>query len=522
MTDELESRLRAALRAAGRADPAADSRLVRAALAGLPAPTPRRRRIRALRPTLAVIVVLVVVALITAILIAMPAEPPAGPAPVPGVQTTFRVLPDEAGADPEPVAEQLAGAISVQADRIGIEGLEVEVEGDRVVVVVPGTDDLDWASNRFLPGRAVAAYRRDSVIALSADLEVVATAAERVPGGPPFRYYRISPAPAGARTTSDFLSAPSPTVEDLPPLPDGIPPRRGARVVRLPAGVAIAYAGSELMPGGDPGFVALADPVLTPGDVADVSAEGSRLRVVPRPEASPRLAASDGAGGFVLTFTAGLPQVIGARFTGVDRDDQALLFQTPSAEILAADLAGGGVAGGVVVEDERVVGPTLPRPGTRPAEMPRFVSDSRGDPMGDSFRPDPETVRLVLTERGSGRLLWNYRNRRGEEMITLGGADGSAQMSGGCPRTPESPDLFVCSAGFGPGARTVVGRAGDDVRVVRAVLSDATSATAMVDNGFFLLTVPRRSSIERMIAEGPSGELLAEVDRDAPEAVVWR
>lgn len=522
MTDEFESRLRAALRAAGAPDAAADRRLVASVLAALPAPRPRRRALRALRPVLAVIVVLAFAALIAALIIATPDEPPASPPPIPAVQTTFRVLPDEIGADPEPVAERLSEAISVQADRLGIEGLGVQAEGDRVVVVVPGTDDLDWARARFLPGRGVAVYRRDSVIALGHDLDAVATAAERVPGGPPYRYYRIAPAPPGAETTSGYLSPPSPTIEDLSPLPDGVSPRPGARIVRVPAGVAIVFAGPELSPDADTAFAALAGPVLSSGDVLDVEAEGRRLRVVPGPEAAGRVADLDAVAGLVVTFAPGLPQVLDARFTGVDREDGALLFESPAAQVVAPDLAGGGVAAGVVVADEQAAGPPFPRLGTRPARMPRFVSEARRDPMGDSFRPDAATVRLVLTDPRSGRLLWSYRSLRGDEMITVAGEDGFAQMSGGCPRAPESPELVVCSAGFGPGVRTVVGRAEGDVHVVRAVLADGTSVTATAENGFFLLTLPRRPSIERVIAEGPSGQPLEEVTRDAPEAVVWR
>lgn len=162
-------------------------------------------------------------------------------------------------------------------------------------------------------------------------------------------------------------------------------------------------------------FAALRDPVLGPGDIREVGAEGDRLVIVAAPGARARIAA--GTDGRPLVATDyGLPQVLGLTFVAADASRGELTFQgrDGAAADLAFELAGGGVDGGVAVEAVRRTGVVPPRTGDRPKVVPDVFRRMRtGDFARDPFRPRSETLLRVL-EAAGGRSMWTFISAKGE------------------------------------------------------------------------------------------------------------
>lgn len=528
MSADLDDRLRAALRSAPEPEGLAE-RLREAVLGSLDQAPRRRVRFlgRGLRWALGAAAACGVAAILALLLIATPSDPPATPSDTTGVEYVLRTIPSRDGLSPEAAATRLAEVLGARARARGIAGLSIAADGDRVRLFVPRTHDTDWADS-FLYGLDLAVYdNRASVLAVGRRLETVARAAERVARpGVALRYY-VAVSRKG-RGAPSYLEGPFGSAQEATARSSELRAELGppTRVATIGAGIALAqnYSPPQVASAAHPVFAALEDPVVEPGDIETVRASGTSLSVLVAPgaraEVAARLDALAAVDGGTLTLAAGATAFPATRFRRYDERTGALLFATsrPQGAYDAAQFAGGGVDGLVAIDQARAVGPPPARRGRRVAAIP---SRLEGLPAGDRVRPQAGSVLRVLRTGYEGRRwsVYTWIGSDGKEVVgsvTVPGVGGTAST---CPIQPELPAIQPCLSSGTPShtSKVVLGRVGDEANSLRVDYADGSSAAATVQNGWFLLFLPRdRRRPSAIVVADRSGAELGRLDARTP------
>lgn len=517
MCADLEARLRRAL-----TDPPVPEGLPRRLRAGARAavavPRPRRGLRRLGRGAVAVAGAAAILAagvVLALLVVSTPSHDPA--AGVGGTGVEYRITPRSYdGVAPPAPPDAVADVLRRRATESGIDGADIRTEGDDVVMLMPGTHDAAWGTS-LLQDLDLAIYDDGrSVVAAGAELAPVVAAAA-AGGGAPTAHYAVGP-PEPSEGAPAFVAGPYVHVGEAE-----------TRAAELRGGVwpqatAVAvHGGAHLVqnwPGGATGatdLAALRDPVVRPGQILSVVAEGRMLSIRVAPEAREAVGTrldAEGAGQRLFAV-AGASVLPGLSFVGYDAATGALTFSgTPSEVAQYATRPGPGVDALLDVA-VRPLGSAPERGGVAVVEPPAGFDAL----LTPEHRPRPGSTRRILRGSlpGGTVTVWSWIGAGGEEVLGATG-DTFGPVVADCPRPPDLGRPLPCVGGGGRvGHWVTLGRVRADAAGLEAVYADGAPVVGLAHDGFFAIELPeRRGRPVRIEVTDAAGDVVEVADAGSP------
>lgn len=520
MSTDLENNLRTSLGDVPGPE-GADVRVRRAVLAALGPSRSRRHWLPTFRRGLGWVATAAAasgVALVLALLVvATPSEGPTGQGEETGVEYVLRALPNRQAVTPDAAADALAEIVRSRAQALGVADVSVEADGDRVTVFVPRTHDTSWI--RLVIGELnLSVYDAGSAVASGPTVdEVVAAATSGVPDGEPRAWYVVAPARPAPDAMPGYLEGPIGTEAEATErarelATQGWP---GIRPESVPAGVAVASDSTER-------FLALTDPLVRPGDIAGVRADGATITLQvaahARADVAQRL---EGVALAQVTVVQGAATWFGTRLVRYEPATGDLVFRALTSRIATNDAARSiGLDALVAVEEARPIGPAPDRRGRLVDTVPANVNPpTTSQPTAP---PAPGSIRLALTTSYSNEAygVYTWLSQRGEEIV--GVTDPRGGYSTPCAILPQSRFVQPCVGGRSADGQAykMVGRVTDQVDALRVVYADGTSLRPAVVNGVVLFFLPRdRPPPVQIEVLDVSGAVIGTVDPREPDVL---
>ncbi len=418
-----------------------------------------------------------------------------------GVRASIRVTP-EPGSDVNDATERARQAITTRGRQRGIDGLGVESTGTgQLSIAVPeiklgrGVEDL---ISFFEPS----IYDLDATVVAQgptiADLiDAPGTSAVPVAG------YYVAPRLDGVIAGAMFHStreAADDQIRALAPHP--------VDVLALPEGFRLIIADRGKNP---PQSMLVRDtPLVRSGEITGLTARGSRLAIQLSDEAEKRISASvrDGSarlpvsglwlvenpeGGAAalrpLTIARGTDGSVGLTMTTTEAQSHVEQFPSPS------------VGGRLTIESTEMYGAEPPLSGTRVADLPqsidetraRTVTDRAGNDVGTDEVPRDAIRRMaVATAKGHDWALYAGRTAGGMDVVWAM-RDDELIFTNTCDPTPAA--VTPCFHWSDAASGVLVGRADARVVTVAAYVASTGAVVAMtggtgdgqLSNGWYLL-----------------------------------